>query len=114
MLRHAVCDQDGRVINVVIWDGESNWFPHDPTHYVVEHDECDIHDQHCIEDQEEQQVHWFEKGVHSLVLKPEMSEEVVRFDSEKAQRLSTQKKSVSKKQRDYSKGENKHVLSVYY
>lgn len=44
MLRHAVCDKDGNVVNVVLWDGISKWSPRDITHYVVRHDECSVGD----------------------------------------------------------------------
>ena len=59
--RHAVCDKNGKVVNVVIWDGESPWKPNDPTHYVVRHDKCDIGDQHNKEIRDGKQTHSFIK-----------------------------------------------------
>jgi hypothetical protein len=63
-LRHAVCDKDGRVVNVVLWDGVSPWHPHDPTHYVVQHDEADITDQHYVDINGHGEAHWFKKHEH--------------------------------------------------
>lgn len=65
--RHAVCDKDGRVVNVVLWDGETPWHPHDPTHYLVQHDEADITDQHYVDNDGDDEVHWFDKHVHMPV-----------------------------------------------
>lgn len=40
MYRYAVCNQDNKVVNVIIWDGVSKWQP-PAGHFVVKHDFCD-------------------------------------------------------------------------
>lgn len=45
--RHAVI-KDNRVINVIVWDGESQWSPPQEC-TVVQHDNCDIGDKWCPE-----------------------------------------------------------------
>lgn len=42
MARHAVINKDGRVVNVIIWDGAEFLAPRD--HYVVQSDLADIGD----------------------------------------------------------------------
>jgi hypothetical protein len=44
MYRHAIVDKNNKVINVVLWDGESQWKPRDPSHQVIRHDNCDMGD----------------------------------------------------------------------
>lgn len=44
MYRHAICDKNGNVINVILWDGVAPWKPRDPSHAVIRHDECDVGD----------------------------------------------------------------------
>ena len=43
MYRHGVIDPSGRVVNVIIWDGESPWNP-PLNHIAVQHDYIDIDD----------------------------------------------------------------------
>lgn len=43
MKRHAVIDQDGNVVNVIIWDGVCKWKPPEG-HIVVQHDLVDSGD----------------------------------------------------------------------
>lgn len=43
-MRYAVIDEKtDKCINVILWDGRSNWKPPEG-HYIVRHDECQIDD----------------------------------------------------------------------
>jgi hypothetical protein len=44
MARHAIVDQNGIVVNVIIWEG-SSWLP-PKNHYVIQDDAVDIGDKY--------------------------------------------------------------------
>lgn len=37
-MRHVVVDTNGDVVNVVEWDGQTDWLPDDTTHIVYKYD----------------------------------------------------------------------------
>lgn len=51
MYRHGIVDKDGRVVNVIVWDGVTEWQP-PKDHTVIRHDEIDMHDHWCHEKKE--------------------------------------------------------------
>lgn len=113
-MRYAVCDRDGKVLNVVVWDGETPWHPHDPSHYVVQHDECDITDKHCTEMQGEDELHWFEKHFYMPAPEEEMGEQMMSLEVEKKPNLLTSKKVLSKKERSVVRNNgSESVLKIY-
>ncbi len=116
MLRHAVCDQDGRVVNVVIWDGETPWYPHDQTHYVVRHDKCDINDNHIMgKDSKDKDIHWFEKSIDTITTESVNVLGIVTVNTEQpARKLSTDKVNVTKKEKQVTRNDGTtYVLKIY-
>lgn len=43
MHRHGIVNKDGKVVNVVIWDGINDWRPQEG-HIAIRHDEINIDD----------------------------------------------------------------------
>ena len=43
MLRHGIVNEEGKVINIIVWDGVSPWNP-PKGHIAIQHDSIDIGD----------------------------------------------------------------------
>ncbi len=46
-MRHGIVNKDGKVVNVIIWNGAEFLPPQD--HYVIQHDSIDIGDSYDFE-----------------------------------------------------------------
>lgn len=83
MLRHGVVNKEGKVVNVIVWDGVTQFNPPDD-HILIRHEEININD---MWDHEQQVLFKQEPIVQEIEIKPQVSLEDIQrqLDELKAQ-----------------------------